>query len=396
MSRRTKRERRKLEIEAEALHNLTAHGEFLDPDMAAVHQALNGGSEWGGHQYVDDRLLTDAEIRDLNDTPGLGFKPESKPKINAALAAKLMQQVKDGTKVKLAPVPYEDFTDPITWVIAGNGVFCYRQTRHGLVCIRAGKEATIPGLPDQINTDFQMAYPKMPWLLFQQAVAFLRWVKATHDTEGLIRGYYNPTDGWQLHVPNQLVSGASVLVPNDEPDPNLGVFAWEIHSHPGKSSVFSGTDDANEQMERIFGCAGDLGKADIPNFHWRIGTGHNVWQDVDITEVIDAGAELIFKITPLSCLRERLIFDPFNTDKFPVEWKGRVRKETFRVVTPQGAGGYRNYKDWEKSRLPQHYHGINPPGLIPGAEAARTATTDRFDSGGGVSSRIMSVFGRVK
>jgi hypothetical protein len=295
-------------------------GLFLDPMMSEVIQQL---------QEDQSRVIVRGE------------KGQFKSVKAEPPTVEMIAVLRSMTDVMLAPITAEQCVKPITWVIASNGIWHLRQTAYGLAQIKVGT-SPVPLTQAQpiIST---LNVPKLPWPLLEMIVSFLRWVHQTHQTEGLVRGYYDDAkELWTLHVPEQTVSGASVVISNDEPmDVGLGRFALEIHSHPGTSSVFSGTDDANEQRERIFGCVAGWGNS-IPNFHWRLGTGVALWEDLDMADVVDTGKELVFKLTPMACLQGNMTFNPLRESvAFPEEWKEKVKLQSAgRVLYGSAAQAY--------------------------------------------------------
>jgi hypothetical protein len=290
-------------------------GHYLTEELNEVQKELVERDIWGKDFYGMGDVVTPSQA------------VRQKPQINMALVNALLKM----QGVVLGPVEDVNALEKdITWVLAGNGIFQVRKTKYGVVCGKVEK-VSIETLPDWKPPAYRWPLPLIPWAVFAPAVAFLRWVKQTYDTEGLIRAYFNedlmtdPNGGWTIHVPNQRVSAVSVDVANTEPDPGLGDFAMEMHSHPGGSSVFSGTDDENEQRQRLFGCvAGLTEKPNPPNFHWRIGTGAEMWAEVDLDDIVEVGEAIPFNITPIACLKNTLVFDPFQSAVFPEAWKERV------------------------------------------------------------------------
>jgi hypothetical protein len=159
----------------------------------------------------------------------------------------------------------------------------------------------------------------------------------------LIRVYYHSVTGlWSLHVPVQVVGPADVLVAADVVTPEgLGEWVAEFHSHPGTSSVFSGTDDAHERAERIFGCVASVNAGAIPNFHLRLGTGFE-FLEIAIEDVVEQPENVMISVPVAICLKGGVMpkLDPFTPEPIPSEWLDAV-SESRQVVYSgyQGGGG---------------------------------------------------------
>jgi hypothetical protein len=228
-----------------------------------------------------------------------------------------------------------EFNKAVNYGLAKDGIYLMKSSNIGEVHVKLGSiSPDLPNAPKMIE-DFIFALPKMPWAVFAPAIKFLKAVKDTLQTEGLVRFYYSETRGWYAYVPTQVVSVASVNVSGDEPDQE-GIFAIEIHSHPGGSSSFSGIDDAHEQIDRVFLCVAWQDNA-TPNFHARVGTGLKKWLDISLLDVIEMEAPLQIQVSPLMLIGQKGDFFPYFD--FPQEWMQKVSKER-GSYTSYGGGHY--------------------------------------------------------
>ena len=145
---------------------------------------------------------------------------------------------------------------PITYVAAENGLFEVRMNAIGTFARK------VDGVPDmgQVAEGFVSALPKIPWELFEQAVAFFRAVMKRHGgAESYIQFFFNREEGkYFAHVPKQYVSGGHVNFDRDVELEAKHILVMEAHSHNSMSAFFSGTDNADEQADRLFMVMGKL------------------------------------------------------------------------------------------------------------------------------------------
>jgi|GEM_PF-652651 PRTRC genetic system protein A len=173
---------------------------------------------------------------------------------------------------------------PVTYVAAENGLFEVRMNAIGTF---ARKMEGVPGM-GQVAAGFHPALPKIPWELFEQAVSFFRAVMERHgNAEAYIQFFWNREEGtYFAHVPEQFVSGGHVSFNRDAALEATHILVLEAHSHNTMGAFFSGTDNADEQGDRLFLVVGRL-DCRIPQVLVRYGmAGHH--DRLDIEAVFEA------------------------------------------------------------------------------------------------------------
>jgi PRTRC genetic system protein A len=176
---------------------------------------------------------------------------------------------------------------PVTYVAAENGLFEVRMNAIGTF---ARKIEGVPGM-GQVAAGFHPALPKIPWELFEKAISFFRAVMQRHgNAEAYIQFFWNREEGkYFAHVPEQFVSGGHVSFNRDAEMELKHVLVMEAHSHNTMGAFFSGTDNADEQGDRLFMVVGRLDRR-IPQVLVRYGmAGHH--DLLDIEAVFEAPVE---------------------------------------------------------------------------------------------------------
>jgi len=220
------------------------------------------------------------------------------------------------------------------------------------------KGIEIPVAP-KVEEEFYPNLPLIPFSVFSPAITFLRDVKAEKKTEGLVRFYFH--DGkWSAHVPEQTVGAAEVEVEEGLEEPP-GLFAAEIHSHPGSSAFPSGVDDTNEQVDRMYMIVAFPDKK-VPVFTARIGTGMPVWFVTDVNEFVSVEDQVNWKTRAASFFMSG--GDTLRYIAYPKEWMEKIKEQPRNVViraryTPMKNGrfverlphgGYRTLSKEEKEK----------------------------------------------
>lgn len=164
---------------------------------------------------------------------------------------------------------------PLTYVIAGNGVFLWGR--------REGLEALISLAPTAIRDLYpvdpfvRIAAPSLPACQLAELLALARQArdKEGMPLESLFYPSHTPGAGWRLLVPPQERRVARVR-------PLAGGLAdyaqvwWEIHSHHDMSAFFSTTDDADEVGFRLYGVVGHIFTR--PQMRLRVGIYGHYWE----------------------------------------------------------------------------------------------------------------------
>lgn len=225
------------------------------------------------------------------------------------------------------------------YAIGRDGLYLVRDSEIGNLALKLGSTSIpIPAAPP-MTEGWDPYLPQIPFPLFAQAISFLKDVKATMKTEGLVRFYYDPTqkthNGWVIHVPEQTVGPAEVQVAEGLAQPP-GLFAAEIHSHPGMSANPSSVDDANERVTRMYMIVA-FPNHSAPVFTSRIGTGFAAWVKVPLDEFVDIDTALTKKLAGKLSARQILGLgggDPFPYVPYPSEWLDQVKKPIPIVYQP--------------------------------------------------------------
>jgi len=112
----------------------------------------------------------------------------------------------------------------------------------------------------------------LPWAIYSKVVGFFKAVYQEHKTEALTYIWLHPEKGWEIQIPEQIISHGGVTPINKElKAPEDGYRLWgHIHSHCDFGPFFSGTDDAGETQEGlIYGVVGYNNRT-IPESNWRV------------------------------------------------------------------------------------------------------------------------------
>lgn len=148
--------------------------------------------------------------------------------------------------------------------------------------------------------------PKIPYHMLRSMCSFFKEVYRTYGTESLVSILWNPDkNAYFLYVPEQKVTPDSVDYQNDS-----GILKrmWTVgtfHSHGKFRPFFSGTDDAYEKADGIYGVAGNF-DCTKPCIIMRAGTGGH-YITVHIDDVFDKNsrdkAENLWTAENISAIR---------------------------------------------------------------------------------------------
>lgn len=224
----------------------------------------------------------------------------------------------------------------LNYALGRSGLFMTRRSEIGEVTIELAKVSDgIKGAPE-MKPSFISPIPRIPFSVFSPAIAFLKAVKEELKTEGLVRFIYTPPgDGaeegkWTAFVPRQTVGPAEVEVKEGVMMPP-GIFAAEIHSHPGSSASPSSVDDANEQVDRMFMIVAFPANS-APVFTARIGmSGVKRWLPSTLADMVNVEETISWKKVAAN-----LFFggrDTFPYFAYPEEWLDQVEERKAVIVT---------------------------------------------------------------
>lgn len=188
------------------------------------------------------------------------------------------------TDRRYAPVTADELSDKITYVTAGNGLFRVVKTPVAVFTTQINNnKMSVPGLPD-MKEGVELLIPKIPFKHIIKALTFYRDVNKQDKTEAATLYFWNHNDLPLPQIPGveaegklvtycpKQVNSSALTSFGDDPDlkwfrENLSLLL-ELHSHNVMSAFFSGTDDANENMNQFYGVWGRV-TSEHPEFVFR-------------------------------------------------------------------------------------------------------------------------------
>lgn len=288
-----------------------------------------------------------------------------------------------------APVILDKLTKNVTYFTASNGIFKVIRTPVALFKIRITEgDNTVPGLPS-MEEGVDLLIPKIPFKIIAQALTFYRDVNKQDGSEVSSLYFWNHKNIIIPNIPGVLQEGQLVTyIPVQQNSSTLSEFSddpwvdWfrtncalllELHSHNTMSAFFSGTDDANENMNQFYGVWGRVASEE-PEFSFRWVCGDDKvevpasilidWPSVTFTEkketnvtrsleindpsglvnIADSFYEQTEEEEPVYTKRSELVKGPFLDVEYPVDWMAQHTKKVY-VYKPgtYGAGYGPNY-----------------------------------------------------
>jgi PRTRC genetic system protein A len=135
-----------------------------------------------------------------------------------------------------------------------------------------------------------MRLPKIPMDMLQQVIAFFRsYIRKGSVVEAMANLFWDrQEEKYAIHVPEQVVSKASVKAAPSELDDERYLHVADIHSHNTMSAKFSITDNEDEKATRLYIVIGKLDRF-FPEINARISNGGKFHQidPSDILEVME-------------------------------------------------------------------------------------------------------------
>lgn len=188
------------------------------------------------------------------------------------------------TDRRFAPVNSEDLTKSVTYVTAKNGVFKVVKTPVALFKVKQIEfESSIPGLPE-MEEGVELLIPKIPFRKMAEILSWYRDINTKDKTEASVLFFWNDKDVILPNLPGLSAEGKLVTYcPVQKNSAALSDFTqdenvvWlrqnlslllETHSHNSMSAFFSGTDDANENMNQFYAVWGTV-ESEEPQFAFR-------------------------------------------------------------------------------------------------------------------------------
>jgi len=163
-----------------------------------------------------------------------------------------------------------------------------RRNEIGTFTVPAG-EVFFRGQSD--NAKLELNLPKLPVNLLHQTVSlfdqFMAKTGMSRSTlEAFVQIFWDrQKEEYFIHVPEQLVSMASVRYINTQEIMKEHLLVMDIHSHNDMSAFFSGTDDGDEVSTRLFGVVGKMND-EWPQASFRMGVAGQ-YHYLDISDVFD-------------------------------------------------------------------------------------------------------------
>jgi len=177
------------------------------------------------------------------------------------------------------------------------------------------QECDIPYLETKGEHIFEMSLPSVPYGMALGIVEFFKKIMQIHSgAEAMVQIWWNKSEEkYQLYVPIQRVSGASVKFDHSEElqnDPNL-IWAVDIHSHNSMSAFFSAGDNADEKSTRMFGVIGQLNR-DRWMAKWRAGC-NGQYVNLEVTDIFNMEDLRMVHIPDAECEKvEKLTYAPYK------------------------------------------------------------------------------------
>lgn len=149
-------------------------------------------------------------------------------------------------------------------------VYEIRNTEIGLFVTRTQDVEEL----DPIVPCFRMRLPKIPMDMLQQVITFFRsYIQKDSVVEAMVNLLWDRQDEkYAIHVPEQVVSKASVKAAPSGLDDERYLHVADIHSHNTMSAKFSITDNEDEKATRLYIVIGRLDKY-FPEINARISNG---------------------------------------------------------------------------------------------------------------------------
>lgn len=152
------------------------------------------------------------------------------------------------------------------YLLAGNGVFKFAESRHLRACIPVGA-GKVAGLPS-LMPFFTLKRGRLPFKVLAAMLADAR-KRALDAPKEIMYHVALPDERIEVRVPDQVGSAGSLSYAGGG-DPDI---IMDVHSHCEMKAFFSKTDNRDEQGFRLYGVMGTIFTR--PTMEFRVG----VWGD---------------------------------------------------------------------------------------------------------------------
>lgn len=263
-------------------------------------------------KYVEFMKASNKKKVEAKATPAV---PETTIDLDALVSAQLTARV-------FAPITPDELTKPVTFVVAANGLFKVTKTPVAMYKVMLEEfDTPVKGIPE-MEEGVELLIPKIPFKNLIKALSFYRDVNDKDGDEASLLFFWNYNNVALPNIPG--VSQEGQLITYCPVQTNSGALSdftkdtwvdWfrentalllETHSHNTMSAFFSGTDDANENMNQFYAVWGHVDN-DEPMFAFRWVCGdHKIecspdvlieWPTVTYKETIKKTVESEIKIS---------------------------------------------------------------------------------------------------
>lgn len=164
-----------------------------------------------------------------------------------------------------------------TYLMAGNGIFKYAESRHLAACVPVAT-GTVAGLP-YLSPFAALRVPRLPLRVLQNVLVDARMKAQAKPIEQM---YHAMADG-RVVIPEQEATAAHLSYKGGD---HPGILL-DLHSHCEMRACFSSTDNRDEQGFRLYGVIGTI--FTCPNIVLRVGVYGDFWP-VPLATVFEVGA----------------------------------------------------------------------------------------------------------
>lgn len=141
------------------------------------------------------------------------------------------------------------------------------------------------------STQFEFLIPKIPYCLLEKIIEIF---EAEPHKECAVQIFYSPdTKQYELHIPEQYVTAASVMFYRNTEKELEKILVMDIHSHGQYPAFFSRIDDEDEKGIRLYMVIGNM---DQKNHTYKIRAGlAGIFGVLEMDEIFEKEGKLCIK-----------------------------------------------------------------------------------------------------